>query len=132
MLSRLAVLVFALGILGSATPPALAQAANQITAVSPASAAQGTTGLLVTFTLDTDVPPAPPAGILPTSVKLAAMTGASATHSSQYTVTAVFSVPVSEPLGAKDCAIEFTTPNGTLTFSRTAGFTVTSAPNTPP
>ncbi len=130
--SRLAVLVLGLGILGSANPPVLAQAANQITAVSPASAAQGTTGLLVTFTLDTDVPPAPPAGILPTSVKLAAMTGASATHSSQYTVTAVFSIPGSEPTGAKDCVIEFTTPNGTLTFSRTGGFTVTSAPNTPP
>ena len=42
--SRLAVLVLGFGILGSANPPALAQAANQITTVSPASAAQGTTG----------------------------------------------------------------------------------------
>lgn len=43
---------------------ALGQSVNQITAVSPTSAAQGASGLTVTFTLDTDSPPAPPAGII--------------------------------------------------------------------
>ncbi len=107
-------------------------AQNQITTVSPNSAVQGTTGLLVTFTLDTDVPPAPPAGILPTSVTIGSLTGTSATHSSQYVVTAVFNIPAGETPGAKDCAVNFTTPNGSLTFSKTGGFTVALPPNSPP
>jgi hypothetical protein len=115
--------------------PALAfgQSTNEILTVDPDSAPQGTTGLLVTFTLDTDSPPAPPAGVMPTSVTIGTMAGSSATHSSQYVVTGVFTIPSSEPTGAKDAAITFPLPGGgTLTFSKTAAFTVTAGGPAPP
>lgn len=99
---------------------------NQITAVSPASAAQGTSGLTVTFTLDTDAPPAPPAGVLPASVTLGAIAGTGITHASQYSVTAQFAIPAAEPVGLKDAVIAFSTPNGTLIFARPAAFQVTA------
>ena len=50
----------ALAVLGLSTGSVFGQATNQITVVDPNSAAQGTANLLVTFTLDTDSPPAPP------------------------------------------------------------------------
>lgn len=106
--------------------PAFGQSANQITAVSPNTAAQGTANLLVTFTLDTDVPPAPPAGVLPTSVTLGTLAGSAAAHSSQYTVTARFSIPAAEAVGWKDAGMVFATPNGTLTFSKAQAFQVTA------
>ena len=112
--------------------PALGQITNQITTINPNSAAQGTTGLLVAFTLDTDVPPAPPAGVMPNSVMIGTITGTSVTHSSQYIVTATFNIPAGEPTGAKDATINFTTPNGTLVFSKAGGFTVTAGANMPP
>ena len=106
-----------------------AQSVNQITAVSPTNAAQGTSGLTVTFTLDTDSPPAPAAGILPTNVSLGTITGSSFTHTSQYLVTAVFNISNSEPVGYKDASIIFPTKTGgTLTFSKSAAFQVTAAP----
>jgi PKD repeat protein len=104
---------------------AFGQSANQITGVSPATAAQGTT-LTVTFTLDTDSPPAPPAGILPTNVSLGTMVGSNVTHASQYTVTAAFNIPASAPVGYKDASIVLPTPNGTLTFSKASAFQVTA------
>jgi hypothetical protein len=108
------------------------QATNQITAINPASAPQGSTNLLVTFTLDTDVPPAPPAGVMPNSVMIGTIAGTSGTHSSQYVVSARFNIPSAEPTGTKDAAITFSTPNGTLVFSKAGGFTVTASQNTPP
>jgi hypothetical protein len=113
-------------------PLAYGQAANQITAIDPSSAAQGTPSLLVTFTLDTDTPPAPPAGVLPDSVTIGSLTGTSVTHSSQYTVTALFTIPAGEATGTKDAAITFTTPNGSLDFSMAGGFTVTAGADMPP
>jgi hypothetical protein len=112
--------------------PGLAQNANQIIAIDPDSAQQGTTGLLITFTLDNDVPPPPPAGVGPDSVTIGNLAGDSTSHPSQYIVTAVFDIPIDEPAGAKDAAVAFTTPQGTLTFSMPGGFSVTPAPNTPP
>ena len=44
------------------TMPVHAQNTNEIIAVVPDSAQAGTTGLLVSFTLDSDAPPPPPAG----------------------------------------------------------------------
>lgn len=111
---------------GLAGFPAFAQSYNEILVVSPDTAAQGAS-LTVTFTLDTDMPPAPPAGLLPDSVALGDMAGNSVAHPDQYTITAVFSIPGSEALGTKDAAITFTTPNGTLIFSKTAAFTVTES-----
>ncbi len=121
-----------LALLSLTSGSALGQATNQITNINPDSAAQGATNLLVTFTLDTDVPPAPPAGVIPNSVLIGTMTGTSVTHSSQYIVTARFNIPSAEPTGAKDVAITFTTPNGTLIFSSASGFTVTAGTNMPP
>ncbi|MCP3978399.1 MAG: DUF1566 domain-containing protein [bacterium] len=115
-----------------AATPARAQNSNEIVAVVPDSAQAGTTGLLVAFTLDSDVPPPPPAGAMPDSATIGSLSGASITHSSQYTVTAVFDIPAGETSGAKDAAVTFTTPNGTVVFSAVGGFSVTAAPNTPP
>lgn len=124
--------LFVLVVLSVSTGSAFGQDTNQITVVDPNSAAQGTTSLLVTFTLDTDAPPAPPAGVMPDSVTIGSMSGTSVTHSSQYTLTAVFNIPGGEPTGSKDAMITFTTPNGTLVFSMAGGFTVTTGVDTPP
>jgi PKD repeat protein len=105
---------------------AFSQSANQITAVSPTNAAQGTSGLTMTFTLDTDSPPAPPAGVMPTNVMIGTMAGISVTHSSQYTVTAMFNISASETVGYKDAAIVFPSPNGPLTFSKSSAFEVSA------
>jgi PKD repeat protein len=117
---RLAIATFA------AIASASGQSTNQITDLSPGTAAQGTSGLTVTFTLDTDSPPAPPAGNLPTLVLLGTNVGSSVTHPSQYVVTAQFSIPPFEPLGSKDASVTFTTPNGTLTYGISAAFQVTA------
>ena len=45
--------------------PIKAQGVNEIISVVPNTVEQGTTGLLVTFTLDTDTPPPPPGGTAP-------------------------------------------------------------------
>jgi hypothetical protein len=109
------------------------QSTNQITVVTPNAAPQGTFGLTVTFNLDTDSPPAPPGGVMPTSVKIGTLTGSSVTHSTQYVVTAIFDIPLSEPVGAKDAVITFPIPGGgTVVFSKAGGFTVTSGGPTPP
>jgi len=106
---------------------AFSQTVNQITTVSPASAVQGATSVLVTFILSTGQPPAPPAGVMPTSVAIGSIVGSAVTHASQYTVTASFTISASEVVGSKDVTITFPTPNGTLVFSKSAGFSVTAA-----
>jgi len=122
-------LILLLALHGTAFP----QDSNQITAVNPDTAAQGTTDLLVTFTLDTDAPPAPPAGIPPTSVTIGTLSGSSVTHPSQYTVIAVFTIPADEPIGVKDVTVTFPIPQGgSLIFSKPSGFTVTPGGNMPP
>jgi hypothetical protein len=114
------------------TGSASAQVTNEITVVDPNSAGQGATDLLVTFTLDTDAPPAPPAGVMPDSVMIDSMSGTSVTHASQYIITAVFNIPAGEPTGPKDPAITFSPPEGTLVFSMAGGFTVTPGADMPP
>jgi PKD repeat protein len=106
--------------------PAWGQSTNQITALSPATAAQGASGLTVTFTLDTDSPPAPPADNIPTLVLLGTNIATSVTHTSQYIVTALFNIPPFEPLGYKNASVAFTTPNGTLTYGISSAFQVTA------
>ena len=106
-----------------AVSPALG---SGILSVSPNSAMQGTSGLTVTFNLDSAFsPPIPPAGVIPTSVMLGTNLGSSMTHSSQYIVTAQFNIPALETVAAKDAAIAFSTPNGTLTLTLSAAFQVT-------
>jgi len=125
--------LLALAMVSFSSRSAFGQATNQITDLAPNSAAQGTTSLLVTFTLDTDAPPAPPAGVMPNSVMIGTMSGTSVTHPSQYIVTAVFDIPADEPTGPKDAAITFLPPEGgTLVFSMADGFTVTPGADMPP
>lgn len=108
-----------------------AQNVNQVLTVSPASAAQGAVGVTVTFTLDTDSPPAPPAGVAPSSVSLGTLAGTAVTHASQYTVTAAFTIPAGQAVGTCDATVVFSTPNGTLTFSKSAAFSVTASSGAP-
>jgi hypothetical protein len=110
----------------------LAQFANQITDISPSSAVQGASSVTVTFTLDTDTPTPPPAAVAPDSATIGAVSGTSVTHVSQYVVTAVFAIPAAEAVGAKDASVTFTTPNGSLSFGSTGGFTVTASGTSPP
>jgi len=125
--------VLACGLVLLSAGPAFGQATNQITAVNPDAAAQGTAGLVVTFTLDTDAPPAPPAGVLPDSVTIGSLSGTSVTHPSQYILTAAFDIPAGELAGPKDAAITFSPPTGgTLVFSKADAFTVTPGGDTPP
>jgi hypothetical protein len=112
--------------------PCLAQVANQITDVSPSSAIQGASAVTVTFTLDTDTPAPPPANVPPESATIGTISGTSVTHVSQYVVTAVFAIPAGEAVGAKDATVTFTTPNGSLSFGSTGGFTVTASGTSPP
>ena len=100
---------------------------NQVTSVSPDSASQGSSGLLVTFALDADSPLAPPAGDGPQSVTIGSVSGTAIAHASNLTVSASFSFPAGEPAGARDVAITFAIPGGTLVFTKAAAFTVTSA-----
>lgn len=111
---------------------AMGQSVNEITALAPTSAVQGAYGLSISFTLDSDHPPAPPSGVLPDSVTLGGLSGASVAHPAQYTVTAVFDIPADQALGSYDASIVFSTPNGTLNYSRPFAFTVTSAASSPP
>ena len=121
------------GLLYLLVPSATAQVlSNEITAISPSSATQGATGVVISFTLDSDVPPPPPAGVLPASATIGAISGTSITHASQYVVTATFSIPAGEAAGARSATITFTTPNGSLTFSSTGGFTVAAGVDSPP
>ncbi len=111
---------------------AFGQVYNEITKVDPASGAQGATSLSVTFTLDSDVPPPPPAGVMPGSVTIGNLSGTSITHLSQYEVTAVFDIPFNETIGTKDVSVTFTTPNGDAIFSISGGFTVTEGVDAAP
>ena len=94
-----------------------------ITTVSPTSAAQGTS-VTVTFTLSGNVPPA---GAPVTSASLGTISGTSLTHSSQYLVTGLFTVPANAALGWQDATVVFTPPTGSpITFSKTAAFQITA------
>jgi PKD repeat protein len=100
--------------------------ANAITNISPASAAPGTSGLLVTLTLNAGVtPPVPPANVAPTSVTLGTNVGTAVTHASQHVVTAQFNLPINEPAGLKDVAVTFPRPaGGPVTYNRLQAFQV--------
>jgi hypothetical protein len=111
----------------AATGTASAQFANSIASVNPSSAAPGTNNLVVTFTLETDFPPPPPAGDGPQSVMIGSLAGTSITHTNASTVAATFSIPAGEAGGTKDVTITFAVPGGTLVFSKAGGFTVTGA-----
>jgi hypothetical protein len=120
-------------LVGLGSSPLRGQITNEITDVSPDSAGAGTSNLTVTFTLDTDAPSAPPAGIMPDSVSLGTLSGTSVTHPSQYVVTAIFNIPSDQPAGTLDAEVVFTTPQeDTLTFSLADALSVTEEPDPDP
>ena len=114
------------------TLPVWGQATNELLSIDPSSADQGTPALIVTFTLDTDVPPAPPAGVMPDSVMIGDIAGTATVHDTQYVVTAMFDVPPTAAPGTHDATVNFTTPNGSLTYSLADAFTITEAADIPP
>jgi PKD repeat protein len=117
------VLPVSIALFGTATRCA-GQSTNQIVSLSPSSAAQGSSGLTVSFTLDTDAPPPPPTAVLPTSIMLGTLVGTSIAHPISNIVTAVFSIPGGEALGAKNATVTFGSP--APTFFKAAAFTVSA------
>ena len=111
--------------------PVAAQNLNQITAIAPTSAVQGANGLLVTFTLDADAPLAPPTNIAPNSMQIGGLFGTALSHPATNVVTAIFNIGDETP-GPTGASVTFTTPQGTLVFTNTGGFTVLEMPHTPP
>jgi hypothetical protein len=113
-----------LTVLISSVTAVLAQQ-NEILVVSPSIATAGTNGLAVTFTLDTDAPPAPPPLENLPAVAIGGISATSVVRPSTFVVTALFDIPSGEVSGAKDCSATFTTPNGEVSFIALGGFTVT-------
>jgi hypothetical protein len=115
-----------LALAAAASAPGQTTLANGVSSLVPASAAQGATGLTVTFNLNSSaIPPVPPAGVAPSSVTIGSMVGSAVTHASQYVVTAQFNISGTETVGAKSATVVFSTPNGTLTLASAPGFQVT-------
>jgi len=101
--------------------------AQSITSVSPNSAAQGTTDLLVTFILDGGSIEMPPADAPVDNAAIGEVKGTSLTHNDKV-VTGIFSIPFVEEVGLKDVTITFIPPPNQgqpIVFSLPAGFTVT-------
>lgn len=102
---------------------------NQIASISPASATQGTNGLVVVFTLSTTPPWPPPSNIQVSSVTLG--TNAATAYARPNTngvtnvVYATFNLPGQEAVGAKDVLIRYTGPN--VVSFKANGFSVVAA-----
>jgi len=105
------------------------QGQPMISSISPATIAQGTTDVVVTFTLPSGPPPPPPQGVLPNSVTIGEITGTDVSRPQQTTVLATFDFPADTVPGEYEAAIQFNTPMGTLTYTGT--FEVTSADSPP-
>ena len=110
----------------------IAQVTNEIISVTPAIASPETSNLVVTFSLDTDNPPAPPMQISPDSVAIGDIFSTSNTRLDQYTLEAVFDIPASAILGCHDVTIQFTTPQGSLQYIGTDIFTIGNVNELPP
>ncbi len=119
-------------LLVATTASGFAQNTNEIVAIAPDTAPAGTVGLLVTFTLDTDVPPPPPAGVAPAAVTIGDVTGTGISHPSQDTVIASFDLPADTTPGSVDAVVTFSTPDGELVFNGPGAFTITTGGDMPP
>ena len=100
-------------------------AATSLVSVSPASAMQGTTGLVVTFTLSAVAPLPPSNGIPANSATLGTVSGTALTHTNQFIVTARFDIPAGETPGLKDAQVGFPP---SLSYTKTGAFTVVASP----
>jgi len=108
--------------------------AQTVTSVTPNSASQGTTDLLVTFILDAETAELPPSDAPVDQITIGTEEGNSLTHNNTV-VTGIFSFAFDEIVGAKDVAVTFVPPpdqGGPLVFTLTNGFTVTEMPDTAP
>lgn len=114
----------AFGILALAAAMNVRGATNVLLSVSPASAPQGTNGLLVVITL-ANTPPPPPIGVVPTSATIGSIVGTSLARVSTNQASAVFNIPANETAGVK--SVQFFFPTNFYAIS-TNGFTVTAAP----
>ena len=107
---------------------------QSVTSVSPNSAAQGTSGLLVTFIINGDSSIMPPPEAPVNLATIGTIEGTSLTHNDTI-VTGIFNIPFTEEIGLKDVAVTFIPPPGQgdpIVFLLEDGFTVTEMPNTPP
>jgi hypothetical protein len=84
------------------------------------SAARGTT-VTITITLPT-TPPAPPVGVLPSSITLAGITGTSLSRPSATTARATFVIPAGASAGAQTIVVTFGAPAPTYTMAGTFTF----------
>jgi len=93
-----------------------------IQAVSPSSANQGESNLLVTITLKSQG--APPSEVIPIGVRIGNLEGDNIQRT-QLTVTAVFNIPKNETTGKKTVSVEFPAPNNqTVVFSKENSFEI--------
>ncbi|MEJ2211390.1 MAG: DUF1566 domain-containing protein, partial [Anaerolineae bacterium] len=136
MLPKLFALVILSGLLLAALLPGTASAQTPpdiIVGVSPASAAQGDTGVAVTITLDSQTPPTPPLEAALLGVSIGGVEATSFSRDSLTVVTATFDLPASAdlhpaPLGLQDVSLTFEGPGGqALTFSEPAAFEILPA-----
>ena len=97
---------------------------NQISSVSPASAQQGTNGLLVTFTLSS-APPPPPTSVAISGVSIGSVTGTASPHTNQYIICGQFNLPGNVATGAQNILITY--GGGSVVSYKAAGFTITPA-----
>ena len=95
-----------------------------ILSVVPDSATPGAEDLLVTLTLESNAtPPPPPSIVAPTSATIGTIEGSALTRNAQE-ITATFDIPADEATGAKDVAMSFPTPFGTITYTLPGGFNI--------
>lgn len=101
-------------------------ATNLITAVTPNSAYQGTSNLLVSFQLSSNPPLPPPTNVAINSIAIGAIAGTALPHPNQYSLGAWFTIPGTAATGAQDVVITY---GGAMISLKTGGFTILSATN---
>ncbi len=97
-----------------------------VSSVSPNSAPQGDTNLLVTFDLAATTPPTPPGDVNPSSAAIGTLQGSSLSRSG-WQVTARFNIPSNETEGLKIVQVVFPAPpeiGGTIILQKADAFTV--------
>ncbi len=113
-------LIFFLFLVGNSS----ALLGQTITSVTPDSAVQGTTDLLVTIIISGDQ--LPPSQAPVDQVTIGTIAGTSLVHVSETEITAIFNIPFDTGIGSKDVAVTFQPPQGgPIIFSLEDGFTIT-------
>ena len=105
---------------------------NGVLSVTPASALQGQTGVVIAIQLNPAATPPPPTNtaVVPNSAKLGAVSGTGITRTGNL-ITATFTFPGSETTGLRNAEIRFPAPTQSLYFIRLNGFTILSTAGTP-